>query len=72
MYYSICNMIYKTSDSGNTWTSSTTNSNSKIQKILSDPFNPNVVYIGFSNLRVIKQTSFFCDFFGFAFPYACE
>ncbi|MCF7795976.1 hypothetical protein K9M42_02685 [Patescibacteria group bacterium] len=72
MYYSIGNMIYKTSDGGNTWTSSTTNSTSKIQKILSDPFNPNVIYIGFSNLRVIKQTSFFCDFFGFAFPYACE
>jgi len=72
MYYSIGNMIYKTSDGGNTWTSSTTNSTSKIQKILSDPFNPNVIYIGFSNLKVIKQTSFFCDFFGFAFPYACE
>lgn len=72
MYYSIGNMIYKTSDLGNTWTSSTTNSSSKIQKILSDPFNPNVIYIGFSNLKVIEQNSFFCDFFGFAFPYACE
>jgi photosystem II stability/assembly factor-like uncharacterized protein len=72
MYYSIGNMIYKTSDVGNTWTSSNTNSNSKIEKVLSDPFNPNVLYIGFSNFKVIKQTSFFCDFFGFAFPYACE
>ncbi len=72
MYYSIGNMIYKTSDLGNTWTSSTTNSTSRIQKVLSDPFNPNVIYIGFSNYKAVKQDSFFCTFFGFAFPYICQ
>jgi len=54
IYYATASTFYKTTDGGNTWVTKRLPTNAAATAMLIDPVNPNVIYMGFSQIAKKK------------------
>lgn len=76
IYYALGDLIYRTSNGGQTWNTMPSPVTRTISTLKIDPENPNAIYLG-SDIDVrmvedINNKSLFCDLFGILFSQLCS
>jgi len=76
IYYALGDLIYRTSNGGQTWNTMPSPVTRNISTLKIDPENSNAIYLGSDvNLRMVEDASnksLFCDLFGILFSQLCK